>query len=89
MHAWMFLGLIASSITCLGDIKINSNMYTMHIGPSSKLEVKTGWNITWKQFDCFLFFLNKVIVKLYFLQYFDAIAMKILSPKIWINEIVS
>ena len=36
-----------------------------------------------------LFLQNTNIVKLNFLQCLDAIAMEILSPKIWINEIFS
>ena len=52
----------------------------MHRRPSLKLEVKTGWNITWKEF-WFIFLKNKGNVKLNFLQCLDMIVMKILSQR--------
>ena len=53
-------------------------MYKTHRRPSSKLEAKTGVNITWKRF-LLLCLKNKVILKLSFLQCLDTIEMKILS----------
>ena len=55
-------------------------MHKMHRRPSLKLEVKTGWNITWKEF-WFIFLKNKGNVKLNFLQCLDTIVMKILSQR--------
>ena len=52
-------------------------MYKTHRRPSSKLEVKTGWNITWRQF--WLILLKKQDIDW---QCLDTIARKILSPKV-------
>ena len=72
----MFLGLIASSRKLFRENQWQCTKST-----------EAGWNITWKQWLLFLKKKHKDIVKLNFLQCLDLIAMKILSPKIWINEI--
>ena len=70
----MFVGLMASSI----------KVFREH----QKTQFKIGSKSCLKPETVFIAFMkNKYISKLNFLQCLDTTGMKVLSPKIWINEV--
>ena len=74
-------------LECLGNIKIDNNGKN-----AQKTQFKIGWK-NWLKHNMktlLIAFLEKQKYrKLNFFQCLDTIAMKILSPKIWMNEIFS
>ena len=78
---------LLNMLECLGNIKINNNgKYAQEI--QLKIGLKNWLKHNMKAV-LIAYFEKQRYLKLNFLQCLDTIAMKILPPKIWMNEIFS